>query len=399
MDIVGRYTGSPLNRSRSVIFFKKIYLSFPALYAVVGVLGWLLYGERTVIDYIQYWAGAKLFAAGANPYDAAQIGAIEHQVWGSRAFPILLWNTPCIFPLIIPLALFDYHAGRLFWLTLQAGAVLASLWCMRRLMHTQGRELPLRGRTGVALLFCLITFYPALLSLHDGQVSPLLLLGLCGYLYARYRPEPRPFIAGLFLSVTLLKPHLLYLVYLQLLYSAVHAREMRVLGGLLTGALVLSVAPRLYHPGIWRLYAAAMSHPPLYWQTPTLGSYFQWALGGNSELVRAFPSLVVAVAVAARMLRTGRAVDEKSLYLLIPLSLLSAPYGWVFDQLLLLPTLVCLSLGPRALWYLSSVAVLNIAMMCSPGSFGQQYFIWYTAAFLLLAWMSKVDSPRRQKGV
>jgi hypothetical protein len=68
----------------------------------------------------------------------------------------------------------------------------------------------------------------------------------------------------------------------------------------------------------------------------------------------------------------------------VPLSLITSPYGWVFDQMLLLPT-VAFFAARGALWQLYGGIVLNLVMMSMPARFGQQAFIWYTAAFLLLS--------------
>ena len=67
------------------------------------------------------------------------------------------------------------------------------------------------------------TFYPVLLAIKFTQMAPLVLLGITGYL--RYEMRRRYVLAGLYLALTFVKPHLLILVYLAVLLR----REWRVI--------------------------------------------------------------------------------------------------------------------------------------------------------------------------
>lgn len=386
MGIVGRSMACLANSTRRSP--KKI-LTYVILAAVVCALAALLASETATIDYIQYWAGAKIFVGHGNPFDVAQIRAVEAEVWGNQPLPILLWNTPLIFPFIAPLAAFDYHLGRLLWLFFQVGCAVAGLRCVYLMWRAIGKQGALRQKP---VFFFLVTFYPGLLSLHDGQVSPLLLAGFCGYLYWAYGPKPRPFIAGLLLSITLLKPHLLYLVYLHALFVAWQTKSVRALAGLVVGALVLGTLPLLYHAQIWSYYTEVMRNPPLYWQTPTLGSYLQGLVGQPIAWVRALPALLIGLCAAFVMARCKQSSIHTLLYTLVPLSLLSSPYGWVFDQMLLLPTAAYVACELKGRWRLWCMVCLNFLMLCFPAHFGQQAFIWYSAGFLLLV----VRLPNRQ---
>lgn len=66
------------------------------------------------------------------------------------------------------------------------------------------------------------TFYPVLLGLKFVQLGPLMLLGLAGFL--RFE-ERRPILAGLFLSLTLLKPQLLCLIWIAVILHSVRRRR------------------------------------------------------------------------------------------------------------------------------------------------------------------------------
>jgi len=358
-------------------------ISLLSLIAALIALCFLLTSESKVIDFIQYWAGAKLFVSHSNPYSAVEIASLEAAVWGHRADPILLWNTPLIFPLIACLSLVDYTTARILWLLASVCAVVASVWCLSQSFATKSEAVVTRGLK-IALLVFSITFFPALLGLHDGQISAFLLLGFSLFLYLQSK-QPNSYLSGAALSLTLIKPHLLYLVYLYLFVVAVRRRELKTILGFAAGALFLALTPLIFYPEIWSQYLSALKVPPWYWQTPTIGSYLQGLVSAEQGvLFRVLPTIVTALLVLFVFIRYEKSRTWQVLFVLAPLSLLTSPYGWVFDQILLLPTILYFALELRSEWRLWVCVVLNVALSLSPSHYGQQFFIWYTALVLLL---------------
>lgn len=80
------------------------------------------------------------------------------------------------------------------------------------------------------------TFYPVLLSLKMTQMGVLLLLAMAGFAY--FQNQKRPLLAALFLSATILKPHLFILIWIVVLLKrqwtcvAVTAGVIALLSGL-----------------------------------------------------------------------------------------------------------------------------------------------------------------------
>jgi hypothetical protein len=192
-----------------------------------------------------------------------------------------------------------------------------------------------------------------------------------------------------------LKPHLLYLVYLWLLLHAVRSRSIAVLVGLVLGAVGLTGAALLVRPDILWLYAAAIAEPPIYWQTPTLGSWLQLLSDVHEPWVRLLPSAITLLCLSGLWIfrssvRTWVA-QRSALYVLVPLSLLTSPYGWQFDHVLLLPAaLWCFSraqtLAPqRALLPGAVLILLNVAVLLTPPGLEMEHFWWYPGILFLLA--------------
>ena len=81
--------------------------------------------DRTIIDFVQYWAGAKLLLSGGDPYRVSAIAELERTLW-PEIDTILLWNPPLIALIITPLGLLDYGVARALWLVVESALYLSS---------------------------------------------------------------------------------------------------------------------------------------------------------------------------------------------------------------------------------------------------------------------------------
>jgi len=358
------------------------------------------------IDLLQYWAGAKLLSEGKNPYSSSDLLSLQQEATNYPDLPILLWNPPFIFPFIIPLAFLSFKAATGVWFTLSV--CLAALGVEVSMLPFRRR---LKEKRWVApILICTALYYPVLLTLHYGQSSHFLLLSLAGYLALTFR-EGRlsdGFAAGLVLSVTLIKPHLLHLVYVFVLVDAMRFSRWRTVKGFVVGALVLGTVALLIHPPAVTSYLRTLSAPPIHWRTPTLGSWLQNLSGMHEPVVRLLPTLFAQFLLLTVLMRArGRTFTPSLVYLLIPISLLTAPYGWVYDQVLLLPSILwCIwkAIGyfekgsPKALAF--TVAALFHAMLLFyfiPGQLGQDVYVWFPALVgILVLWLRRFYGSKRK---
>lgn len=373
-------------------------LAFPLtaliLFALVDSLESIDLGEFGRGDFLQYWTAAKLYLSGGNPYDLSEM-TVAQRAYNTAPVTILQWNPPMIFPLTAAFSLLSFSTAALWWLVLMAACCAFALV---KLIQNEAFALVSRPIRLQQVLF-LATFYPFAASLYYGQISPLLLFGfvvlLLGLEFEGDRRVPA-ILAGMSFSLTLLKPHLLYLVYLWLLLNAVRSRSFATLAGLVLGGVGLTGAALLVRPDIVALYAAAIAEPPIYWQTPTLGSWLQLLSNVHEPWVRLVPSALTLLCLALMWVSRQSArfwFDSRSaLYVLVPLSLLTSPYGWQFDHVLLLPTVLwCFSRAQmlashRALLPGAVLILLNVAVLLTPPGLGMQHFWWYPSILFLLAW-------------
>jgi hypothetical protein len=335
-----------------------------------------------MIDLLQYWAAAQLFVAGANPYDVQALLTIQQTVDPTLQAPIIMWNPPLIFAFIWPLGFLDFDTARVAWMIISVCAIASSGVFLRRVLEARlQRYLYMTELLFVLCIFLL--FYPHALALWYGQMAPLLGLAVAGALWLAYRKNAWC-LAGMVFSITCIKPHLLFLFYLLVAWRGLAYAGVwrRFLIGLLIGCSIFAL------PGLftgWQQYFSHAYTPPYYWQTPTLGSWLQLILTPSQNdtrtFVRFFPSLI-AVGVLAIFEYRNRVFSEESdggfwqTYMRIaPLSLLCAPYGWVYDYVLILPVALWLAVPARRLSVLLLFCATLFALI--PGNIGQQYLIGY----------------------
>jgi hypothetical protein len=164
--------------------------------------------------------------------------------------------------------------------------------------------------------------------------------------------------------------------------------------------LALSLSPYIYNAQIYHWYFEALEKPPVYFQTPTLGSFAQefFAKGffSTHQLnLRSLPSAIMAVAFMLWFF-ISKDIFKRDLFSLslifIPFGLFFAPYGWIYDQIiLLLPLFVIVassfkehftSSGSR--YFLRFLPVIISAMITlTPKTWGQQYYWWVTLLVLV----------------
>lgn len=363
----------------------------PAL-VILGLLGLLCskflptgFGD---IDLIQYWSAAHLYLTDRNPYDPVTLFSMQQSAI-SLPHVIRMWNPPFIFPFIAWLAFIPFKVAVVVWLLLSCCAYALSYFLLTGTSIVSRRPL-LAGTSKTPEAVFLLTFYPVINTLSWGQLSCLLLLGLALFMYFMENSSLKGQVfAGLALSITLLKPHLLFLPYLFLLFYAARSGRLVVLISFVGFSILSAIVVSEAHPAIWNHYLAALGSPPIYFKTPTLGSLLQGGLNLHHPLIRFAPTVLgVATFMIVAIFKPRFIRDLRLLFCLIPLSLILSPYGWGYDQTLLLPT---------ALWILrtsseqtgSKVAfllvLLNFVAFIIPAQQGQHYLIWYPLAILWLA--------------
>lgn len=318
-----------------------------------------------VADYVQYWAASRVAFAGGNPYDWNALLAAEQRAEPSMRAAVMMWNPPWTLTLMALPAQLPYLQSRAAW-AIFSGAMLAFsaglLW-----RHWGGRS-----RLLLPVLVAALCVPPSVFALVMGQISPLMLFGITGFLYCERRGHLT--LAGAAAALTLVKPQVVYLFWACLVIWSMKDRRWRVLAGAAASLAALSAVPLFSHPGIFGDYLEAVrTRPPVYFVTPTFGTVLRLLAGWERTWLIYVPVFIglgwLAVYWRAHQ-QDWRWSKEIALVLL--LSVVTSPYVWLFDQVILFPVMLEVAANAgrgssrgarRALWLYASAIAVSFVML------------------------------------
>ena len=344
-------------------------------------------------DYIEYWAAGQQLVHGANPYDANRILADEESAGMHGTTPIIMFNPPSGLFLTLPLGMFRPKAGYLLWSLFVLGAWLGSIHMIWIMNGRPNRPLHLIG----------YFFAPAITCFFLGQMAAFVLLGLTIFLYFH---RTRPMAAGAALVLCALKPHLFLPFGAVLLVWAVARRAYRLLSGAVIALAISSAIPLIFDPNIYRQYAAMSRTSGVKAAfIPTVSELLRIAINPNAFWLQFLPA-VVGCLWAIWYFRHYRNVWDWNTHglLLMPVSLLVAPYAWFFDAIILLPSLLYAAYRARR----SALVVLFLLLFASGAQFligtssQSAWYLWSSAGwFAWYVWTMRRDpnSTRLSGGI
>jgi hypothetical protein len=358
----------------SIALVSGVTLAITALFLCVAPLTGEIAGAR---DFVVYWATGQQLIHHANPYDAQSMLHLEQDAGLPRRLGVLFMrNPPWALPLVYPLGLIGVRMGTLLWSLI----LLGCLWGSVRLVWL------MHGRPRSMLNFLGLSFAPALVCLIVGQTSLFALLGLVLFLYLHRR---RPFLAGMSLWLCALKPHLFLVFGTALVVWVVVNSCYKVLMGAATALAASSALSLWIYPNAWPDYAHMM-------RTNGLQSEFipcwsvvlrLWVSSGRLELQSLLPVLGCGWGLVYFWKRRQSWDWMKDGSLLILVSILAAPYCWVFDQSVAIPALLHGAYLVRSRVLLAVLALASLVMeigLVSGINLPSPFYLW--TAPMWLAW-------------
>ncbi len=291
-------------------------------------------------DFITYWATGQQLVHHANPYDAAAVSRIEKDAGFRGGASYYMRNAPWALPLALPLGYVGPQVAALPWSLLMLGLLIASA----RMLWT------VFGQAGSRLDWIGYCFPPALFCVILGQTSIFLLLGLALFLRLH---KSHPFAAGAALWFCTLKPHLFLPLVLVLLVWIAVSRSYRILLGSLAAFAAGAAITSCIDPAAWSQYAYYMRTSVVTREfTPCLGDVLRDSLNPSAEWLAFVPCMAACVWALAWFWprrHTWDWLENGNLLMLV--SLLVAPFGWIFDQSLAIPAvLFAVSRKPSPIW-------------------------------------------------
>jgi len=324
-------------------------------------------------DFITYWAAGQQLVHHGNPYDPAAISQIEHDAGFPGSASYYMRNAPWALPLALPLGYVSPMAAALPWSLLMLGLLVASVRILFELLGSPQNHREWLG-------YC---FPPALFCVVLGQTSIFLLFGLVLFLRLH---KTRPFAAGAALWLCSIKPHLFLPFVFVLLLWIVLTRSYRILAGGAAAMAAASLVTAWVDPAAWSQYAYYMRTSVVTREfTPCLADLLRDAIRPTAEWLAFVPAGLACIwALAYFWPRRHRWDWLEHGSLLVLVSLLVAPFGWVFDQALAIPAILWGASRTASQLLLSALALIYILVEIQ-----LNHFDLHSATYLLtaLAWL------------
>jgi hypothetical protein len=281
-------------------------------------------------DFAAYWASARLLASGENPYDFDTLLSVQRSVGWPHATPLPTWYGPWILTAAVPVGLMPYWPARIIWLCGQIASLLGSAMILGRVY----------GYDAASRVPVLVTLSSAgaILCLIEGQITPFALLGLAGFvLLTRLRKD---WLAGAALFPVTAKPLTLYLFFLALALWLQRSRRFGVIGGVLITVGAMSTVAIVLRSTVfneWIRFSSYVS-PLEQGYTPTVGTILRALFGADRLWLSYLSPIVGAIWFVTLWQRYGTDLDWRhELPMLSIVSLLTTPFAWSHDALLLMP--------------------------------------------------------------
>lgn len=371
----------------SIAIISGLALALTALFLCVAPLTGQIAGVR---DFVVYWATGQQLVHHANPYDAASTLSVERG-GGLPAGDGVLYmrNPPWALPTTYPLGFIGVRLGTLLWSLL----LLGCLWAAVQMVWQ------IHGRPRRLLNFLGISFAPALMCLIVGQTAIFALLGLTLFLRLH---RSNPFLAGVSLWLCSLKPHLFLAFGVVLLAWVVLNRCYKVLLGAAAALAASCALTWLMDPTAWTDYAHMMRNDGIATEFIPCWSVALrlWINPPSMAIEYILPALGCAWSLAFfwKRRRTWDWARDGSAVVLV--SILCAPYCWLYDQVIGIPALLdgAYRTSSRVMLTLLCLGSVVVEVQMFRGvKLPSPLFLWTAPAWL--AWYLFARASARQGSV
>ncbi len=343
-------------------------------------------------DYIFYWATAQQLARHANPYDMDAMAQIERSAGLPAGFsPGLMRNPPWTLPLVYPFRFLSARAGWILWSLLLLASLATSvhlLWIL------YGRPRNRRYLLGYS-------FGPALVSLLFGQTTLFSLLGLVLFLRLH---RAQPFLAGVALWLCALKPHLFLPFGIVLIAWVLVSKSYTVVAGAVLAMAASWAVTFLIDPLAWTQYAQLAHASGIEREyIPCLSFLLRFYLSPQAIWLQYLPAALGCTWALTYFWPRRHTWDWlKNGSPLMLVSILAAPYSWIYDQCLVLPALLQGAFQAERRSFLIALAFLSamieVALFRSVSQPAAMALWTYWAAPAWLVWYLIVSTSTKYWG-
>ncbi len=285
-------------------------------------------------DFYYYWGAGHGAATNRNVYKKEIFGeeivsAGRPSNWSYSAWLYPPWG----YAFLIPFGLLPFALSKFLWLSISAAVLIISVNSFGS--SKLGRLLNGSNSNLISTYLFTLCFPPVIRYFLIGQCSFLMLGGVL--LYFSYLLGGKSFKAGLALSLTFIKFHILLPFYAAAVFSRRKKEMIDLLIGMVVGLGLQTGFVLCFYPGAfsdywnaWVLAGAAKDTIELSTSLAKVGAnYF------GLPSFQFIPAMVAMVGASVTAMYKPFSARTQILYL-IPIAVLTSPYTWVHTSLILL---------------------------------------------------------------
>lgn len=284
-------------------------------------------------NFFTFWLSGYMVLKGENPYDQAQYLA------GHDAFGVT-WKPNRIFPYPLPLSFFMAPLGLLplfksYYIWQVVSQIIIAITVFILLGHWKE---PAQGRLLVPMMAFLLFFVPVYLTLQVGSIGAFSLLVMLIFLILFERG--RSLLAGMFLSLTILKPPQGLTILLLAGIWFLARKDWKAIQGVIYGGLAILISGMIKDP-LWIVEFREASQAVM---NRSLGihsnvwSYSYLVCSGSSPCATILGGMGALTLLGLGGFFLWRNHDQLSVWeafnIIIPIGFVSTIYLWVYDQIL-----------------------------------------------------------------
>lgn len=337
----------------------KFCINWEKVFAITGLLSlFIIYSllwvrminapvERTGSDFIGLFTGARLSQLHGYPamYDIEKQQALQAEVVGFEFHPNqtgYFTHPPFIVPLVRLITTDDYTTSLTRWTIILLALNALTVFV---LLQTLPKDRFSKSETWILGLGAFL-FTPTFSGLMNGQDTAVLTLGAAIWMYQIF--NNKPFLAGLGLSLSAIRPQMALLYTIPFLF-----KHRRVFLGAVIGGLGLAIFSLLLigpnqlpdYLNIIQVVESGMWNLPHATDMPTLSGILRRNFEYMDQTIYRniiWSAFLVGLSAISIGWKKSKQISEKHIGLLILLGLLLVPYAHYHELSLLLLPIFCL---------------------------------------------------------
>jgi hypothetical protein len=327
-----------------IVLFVTILILFVML-ALASIPSDTHFGQN---DFREYWSAFRLMLSGKNPYDPLVMKEFQYEFLAKES-PLMMWNPPWLLLFMAPFLCFSFASASMLWIAWSILMLLISSLISIKVIE-RGLALPVSNKAITGILISSLLFTPVYNGVYLGQISCFLLMGASLFYFGISRGNLLWVVAGaMILSV---KPHIFVYAGIIVFWWMLLMNKWRDLFVLLISMMGMVLLTECLFPdsipwwlGSFSEETSEIAPHPYQWVGPTFGGALRHYVSEVFFEFNYFFVLFMGFLTVLILQKKKVKVDWVYCFpIFMAISVFLSPFGWFFDQTVLLPLYVLLNI-------------------------------------------------------